>query len=289
MAGSSAARAIAHTERGVEEVRRHSGWWVDYLATGARMHYALWSYRFFDEALADVFPGITAVVLVVLAFRWPETRRDPRLRMCAVIAVGCAAMSMLPRTPIYPFLHRAILLFRAVRAPARLGAYVLLMVAVIGAYGVAGLGRRWRSQRTWPVVVLVLCLLVNVEALRAPLGYTPFSQIPRVYDVLASIPNAVIAELPLAEPQGAFGNAVYMLNSTHHWRPMINGYSGMRPDWYDVVYVEVAGFPVERSLAALRRIGVTHVVVHTAVDSLDRAPGLKLIAADGAIRIYQLQ
>ena len=232
---------------------------------------------------------MTAIVLVILALWWPDTRSDRRLQMCGIAAIGCAAASMAGRTPIFPLLHRTILLFRAVRAPAVMGLYVVLMIAVVAGFGVAGLSRRWPSARTWPIAALVLCGLVNVEALRAPLDYTPFSRIPAVYDVLASIPNAVVVELPLAEPRGAFRNAEYMLNSTRHWRPMLNGYSGMRPDSYDAMYAEVAGFPDDRSLFAFRRIGVTHVIVHNPSDALQGVAALVPIAVEGGIHIYQLR
>ena len=133
----------------------------------------------------------------------------------------------------------------------------------------------------------MLCALVNVEALRAPFTYMPFSEIPKVYEALASLPNAVVAELPLAEPRGAFRNAGYMLNSTRHWRPMVNGYSGIRPDSYDALYEMVAGFPDERALAEFRRVGVTHLIVHGA--PLTGIPALRPVASASGINIYELR
>jgi len=70
---------------------------VDYLATGSRIHFALWSEPFFFKAMSAAFPGLCAIVLVILGFAWPETRRDERFRMCAVAGAGCAAISILPR------------------------------------------------------------------------------------------------------------------------------------------------------------------------------------------------
>ena len=85
-----------------------------------------------------------------------------------------------------------------------------------------------------------------------------------------------------------------MLNSTAHWQPMINGYSGFQPASFFQHAEGLAGFPDDRSLATLREIGVTHVFVHT--DALS-ASSLALLAASrdlqpvdtfGTIRLYSL-
>jgi hypothetical protein len=143
---------------------------------------------------------------------------------------------------------------------------VLLMIAVLAGFGAADLCRRARSARTSAAVAagVTLCALVNIEARRAPLVFTPFSEIPAIYDVLARERSAVIVELPLYEPRAFFGNARYMLSSTRHWRPRLNGYSGFRPASYFEHYDAVHGFPDAATLSALHALGVTHVVVHEA-------------------------
>src|SRR5881397_2274319 len=55
---------------------------------------------------------------------------------------------------------------------------------------------------------------------------------------------------------------MYMLNSTRHWRRILNGYSGFRPSSYDRAYNAAKGFPSASSLMALHGFGVTHIVVH---------------------------
>jgi hypothetical protein len=281
-------------ERSVDE--QFAGSWVDYLATGSRLHWSLWSYRYFDAANSKTFPGIVALILTGLALSWPETRRDARVRMCAVTAVGCAAVSVLPHAPFYQVLHRLIPLFRAVRVPAHLGQIVLLMVAVVAAFGVAGLERRFRMRQKWPIVAAVLCAAVNLEALRAPLVYRPFQGISSVYGVLEASRRAVVVELPFYPARQVFGNAPYMLNSTRHWQPMLNGYSGFLPDSYDAAYQATQGFPDERSLLALHELGVTHVVVHERAfgdharfEAIARVRSLREIGEDGDIHIYQLR
>jgi hypothetical protein len=286
-------------ERPVEDARRYAGSWVDYLSTGSRVHFALWSHRFFGVSQSSTFPGVIAVVLAGLAIAWPETRRDARVRMCLIVAIGCAAVSMLPNTPIYPFLHRLIPFFKAIRVQAHLGQIVLLMIAVAAGFGVAGLGRRWRNARAWPAVGLTLCALAGLEALRSPLFYPPFSGIPAIYDVLAGQPDAVVVELPFYEPRSFFANAPYMLSSTRHWRPMLNGYSGFRPGSYNDTYEAIQSFPDPVALVALHERGVTHIVVHVdeftgmfgreRLEAIARIASLQPVADDASIRIYRLR
>ena len=290
---------LTGVERTTEEARMFAGSWVSYLISGSRVHFGLWSRRFFGRSESPGFPGVTALVLVALALAWPETRRDARVRMCLAAAAGCAIVSMLPGTPIYPLLHRSILLFRAVRVPARLAQMVLLMIAVVAGFGLAGLGRRWRHKRTWPVVGMVVCAFANLEALRAPFGFTPFTEIPPVYDVLARERDAIVVELPFWAPRVYFLNGSYMLNSTRHWRPLLNGYGGFRPSSYVDTYDRVQGFPDVLSLTALHDRGVTHVVVHRAefcalagavrCEAIGRTASLQSVVDDGDIHIYRLR
>jgi hypothetical protein len=281
--------------RTIGEAQRFGGSWRDYLATGSRLHYDLWSYRFFQDAAAATFPGILGLVLAGVAVARPEIRQDRRVRMCLIAAVGCAVVSILPFLPGYPVLHEMVPLFRPIRVPARIGQVVLMMLAIVAGFGVTRICARWRSLRAWPVVAAVLVAAVNVEALRAPFKYQPFSEIPRPYDALADERGAVVIELPFFRPRDFLHNAPYMLNSTRHWRPLLNGYSGFRPASYERSFAAAQGFPQESSLIALHELGVTHVVVHgeiygqTFVDLVNRTGSLSLVASDGVIHIYRLR
>jgi hypothetical protein len=286
---------LAGFERTVDDAQTYAGSWVDYLATGGRFHYALWSRRFVDRAMSNNFPGVTAIALAALACAWPETRRDARLRMCLAAAAGCAAVSMAPNAPLFAALFPYVPLFRAVRVEAHLGQIVLLMIAVAAGFGMAGLLGRIAHPRARAAVVVVALALVNFEALRAPLGYEPFSQIPKIYGVLARQPHAVVVEMPFFSPGQFHSNAPYMLASTRHWQPMLNGYSGFRPEWYGELFERLRNFPDAESIRALGDRGVTHVVVHRdryAEESLEAAmqlDALHLVAEEDGIQIYSLR
>jgi hypothetical protein len=281
--------------RPIEDAQYYAGSWVDYLKTGSYIHFNLWAYRFWPHSESTTFPGVVTLALVAAALTYPETRRDLRVRMCLAAAIGCAGVSMLPRTPIYPVLHGLIPLFSAVRVPGHMGQLVLMMLGIVAGFGVAGLGARWGTSRAWPAVVVALVAAGNLEAWRGPLTYRPFTEIPPIYDVLAHEGDAVVIELPFYSAAGWFLSGEYMLNSTRHWKPILNGYSGFRPASYDRAYEATDGFPGDTSLIALHDLGVTHIVVHGEklgpdfVERCNRTASLSLVAVEGPLHIYRLK
>lgn len=268
--------------------------WANYLATGSRLHYEWWSRPYASEATSFTFPGIIAVALVIVAWCFREHRQDPRFRMCALGGLGCLVMSTAPHWPFYAAIHDRFILFQAVRVVAHLGQVTLLMIAILAGFGVAGLQRRLGPTRAWPVVAVALVVLVNGEALRAPMGFTWFAGISPVYDELAADPNAVVAEIPFPMPQQWFLNGSYMVNSTRHWRPLLNGYSGFRPRSYGESHDALNGFPSDASLIGLHSRGATHVVVHRQAlgpgrfAAIANVRSLRLLANDDEIWLYKL-
>jgi hypothetical protein len=185
------------------------------------------------------------------------------------------------------------------RAATRFGNLFLLAIALLAAIGVAGL-RRARPGRQWvAVAAIATVVLVNLEALRAPFGYRRWSGIPEIYRLLADEPgNVVLAEMPFYPPDAVFKNADYVLNSTAHWRPLMNGYSGYIPS----TYLDVAGllqyFPDARAFPSLNANGVTHIMIHPdrwgrdaprIVEMVSSRPDLELRAVDEntGIRLYR--
>jgi hypothetical protein len=272
--------------------------WTNYAGTGARLHFETWSRGIAGGASTYAFPGFVALALTAVALSDRKQRRDPRVGMCVIIALGCVAVSFAPSWPFYPAVYAAVPLFQAIRAVHRIAQVMLLMVAVLAGLGVAVLARRWGGGRVWPAAAAALVLLVNGEALRAPLGLVWFEGIPAVYDALAADPAAVIVEAPFPMPQQWFLNSRYMVNSTRHWRPMLNGYSSYRPPSYYEAYEIMQGFPGDASLIALHHLGVTHVVVHVKEmpridpardDPFENVPSLQLQARDDDVLIYRLR
>jgi hypothetical protein len=280
-------------ERSIAEVANFSAGWRDYLVTGGRLHYDWWSQQFFAGRTA-LFPGVTALALAV-AGAWTQ-RRDPRVR--TVIAFGAIGivMSFGAALPGYAFMHEYVPLIAGMRNAARWGWLLLASIAVLAGFGASSaLGALGAKGR---VLVLGAAVLVTIEAWRAPVGFTRFEGLPRIYDRIAQEPDLVLAEFPLYSGDRVSENGPYVLANTRYLRPLVNGYSGFQPPRFEKRAEILTRFPDADAIAGLRALGVTHVTVHVdafrdrygeaAVDAVSRADGLTLVEEADGIRLYRL-
>jgi hypothetical protein len=280
--------------RSVEEVALYSASWSDYLATGGRLHYAWWSHHWF-EGRTPLFPGLIGLALAAAALLSAELRRDRRIRMAAAIGVVGLALSFGPALPGYSWLHHHVPLFEGLRAAARWGVLLLTAVAILAGFTVSLLERRARGWTYWPAAALTLLALITLESLRAPLAFTGVPRIPALYDALRESTGAVVVEFPLFSGPSVSENARYMLNSTRHFRPMVNGYSGFETASFRQRAERWRRFPAADVLADMTALGVTHIVVHTReysaaqVEAAAASPALELLLDDGARRLYRLR
>lgn len=246
-------------ERSLEDTARYSAEISDYLAAAGRFHFGLWSARFFQgDAL---FPGFTALALAGVAIGTTVAFRDSRARMVLAVGVAAFALSFGPAFPPYRWLYAAFPLLTGIRGAVRLGQFTLAAIGILAGYGLVELQRRLRGRWTLPVAA-ALILVANLEAMRAPIGYSEFTGIPPVYDVLKRTSDeAVLVWFPFHPSPRFHLNAPYMLASTRFWRPMLNGYSGFKPASFYRHVEALANFPDDASLRYLREQHVTHVVV----------------------------
>jgi hypothetical protein len=289
--------AAVRTEQGLTrslaEVASYSADWRDWLTTAGRLHFAAWSHRFYDSTDA-LFPGVVPLMLASVAIGSGAALRDPRARMLLVIAVAGFALSFGPAFPPYAWLYEALPLLQGIRGAARFGYLTIFAVAGLAAYGLARLQRRAGPGRHGAIVLAVLCLVaVNAESWRAPIGLVRFEGIPAIYDRLAGERHAVVAEMPFPHPDRVADNAPYVLASTRHFHPLVNGYSGFTPQGYVRRAAALADFPDDRSIGELQRLGVTHVVVHDERDPMLAAraaqwPQLQPFVEERGLRIYRL-
>ncbi len=277
--------------RSLAEAALYSGTWRDYLMTLGRLHGSLWSYRFAGGTA--LFPGVVGILLAAAALLTGVAVSDRRARMCLAMGVAGVALSFGIHLPGYESLYGVLPLLHAIRAPVRFGYLAIVASAMLAGFGAVALRRRVPA-RLWPPLVAVAVATATLETLAAPIGLTRAAPVPSIYATLRNEPGAVVAELPLPEPHMVFLNARFMLSSTAHWKPMVNGYSGFVPDSYRDHYEEIAAFPDARSVAALQRLGVTHVFVHAnrleedALAALEGLAALQELRREGAIRLYRL-
>jgi hypothetical protein len=285
--------------RSISEVAQYSAHWQDYLATGGRLHYAWWSQRFFEGRTA-LFPGFVAVALAAAAFAYGVAWRDRRARMAVAVGALGLAFSFGPGLPGYAWLHEHITLLGGIRNAARWGWLVLLAVAVLAGFGVAEIERRraWTGRKA-ATFGMALALLVTVEAIRTPVGFTPFEGFPRIYDRLAGESRVVLAEFPLYSGGTISRNGPYVRNNVRYFQPLVNGYSGFQSPAFEQRAAALRGFPGAEAIHELKRLGVTHVTVHAeafasrsgreALDAVDHTEGLQRVAEDEGIRLFRVR
>jgi len=309
-----------HMVRTLDIVKDYSATPKGYLAASGRIHMATWSGSFFKDPIDSFFPGVTILLLAAAAIVAAFRRRSPgdpfraRVLMLVVIGIAGFVLSLGTATPIYGWLFTIFPPMQGLRAAARFGNLFLLAVAVLGGMAVGNLlsteagsqtsgslsgVRRHADRRRWLAIAAIL--LVNIESLRAPFTYRDFDGIPRIYNLLALEPGpVVVAEQPFYPRWAIFQNGAYVLASTAHWQPLMNGYSGYTPASYQHYADSFWYFPEERAIQAMKDAGVTHVVVHpggfgrdaeAVAKAVERRTDFELlaIAARDGSRLYRLK
>jgi hypothetical protein len=284
-----------HREQGaarlLRDVELYSASWKDYLSTPSRLHYSAWSSRWFTGTA--LFPGLAAMIVAAVAVVRGTAWRDPRARMCLAFGICGLLLSFGTKLPGYELLFQTVPLLQAVRAVSRFGYLGTMAVGFLAAFGLAELRARLTPRR-WPAAAATLLALLALEPLVAPLRFTPFAGVSSIYETIASDEHAVVVELPMPSGFGWFGNARYMINSTRHFRPMLNGYSGFAPASFHEHVAAVARFPHPDAIDALRTAGVTHVFVHLdgftqeQQSLMETSASLRRMRAEGRIVLYRV-
>jgi hypothetical protein len=284
--------------RGLDEAATYAASWRDYVAASGRLHYELWSRPFGRELGAFLFPGVTALLLTAMAVATGRAWSRPA-RLWVGLGITGLVLSFGTLLPGYAYLHWAVPLLQGIRASVRFGVLALAAVAALAAFGLVALrGRLAGTPRLRLAISVAALVLVTAEAARVPVGYTTARTAPSVYRFIADQPGAVLVELPMWTGVDMGRNARYMLHSTRHWRPLLNGYSGFTPASYWEHTEALEAFPDASAIAYLRAVGVTHVAVHAnwfaerfgeaRLDRIPEAPGLRRLLDGGNLSFYEL-
>jgi hypothetical protein len=247
-------------ERLDRDVRLYSATLSNYLATtAANVVHGWWSAPF-GQSERFLFPGVIALVLAVLGAFSIDRRRVTLLAMGTIGFV----ISLGLNSPFYEPLRAVFLPYRGLRAPSRASILVVLAVAALGAYGWARVTRgRPKAITTVATLVMAAALLLEFRT-RMDQWLTVPAQPAEVYRWLAMQPRSVVAEVPFARADRLHSiyDGLYMFNSTWHWQPIVNGYSGFFPKTFIELAEHTASFPDDRSIAYLKQRGVDLLVIH---------------------------
>ena len=123
--------------------------------------------------------------------------------------------------------------------------------------------------------------------------------VPAPYALLAQLPKAPVAEFPFYGERVAFHlHTQYMLFSTFHWQPLVNGYSDHIPADFRQAAAVLDSFPSTDTFAVLRRYRVRYVTIHwdmfgpRAAEIRQRlepfAPYLRKLGEDDLMTLYEV-
>ena len=211
---------------------------------------------------------------------------------------------------LYWWFYQYVPGFDGLRVPARMAMVFALALAIVGGYGARAIERVVRRPGA---VLAAVVLLFLVEASPAPISLNGTWSVgdmtpppvpvlapdgpPAIYRAVASLSaRAVLAEFPFGEEQY---DLRYMLYSSAHWRPLVNGYSGGFPRSHAVNRAALGRVLDDPDTAwrVLTASGATHAVVHEHVFAGDGGPrvsawlegcGAREVAESGGDRLFEL-
>ena len=253
--------------RSTDEIAKFSARPYDYLV--ATPDNRIYGGVFEGHSERRLFPGIVPVLLAIGGF----FLRRPTLSAAVYLIPLVAAfeMSLGLHGYVYRFLYDHVPVFAGLRAPARLGIFVLMFLAILAAAGYAAVHDAVPPALRRALAVVISCVLL-LEYSVSPLRLVAYENAaPQAYAFLARLPSGVAAEFPVPARNTVPGpDARYTYMSTFHWKPLVNGYSGYHPPSYLRRLDQLQSFPDASSLEVLRRTGVTYVLVHLSAYESER-------------------
>jgi len=150
------------------------------------------------------------------------------------------------------------------RVPSRFAVLVVFATAGLAALGFAWLQRVGRSVSLIAGTLLVPAMLLE-WAVVPPASSRPQPDLtPRIYQVVSTLNVHALVSLPCYRRSPTWPlDADYMLYSTTHWRPIVNGYGRAESREFHWVAGAVNAFPGPNSAIRMRLLGIDHVVVHS--------------------------
>lgn len=287
--------------RTVEDAVRWAARPHGYLVSPANAHrWLLDAVRQFGPWDEVLFPGFVAVILgaagVLTALRGSGRDRESAL-LYGTLGILAFWASFGPSAGLYRVLFH-LPAFSFLRAPSRLGLVVVLCLAIFSAFALRALFRLVSTPRR-PLLAGLATTIAVADLLIFPLRWDRAPELPAPYKLLAASPRGPLAEFPFYGDRIAFPlHAQYMLFSTSHWMPMVNGYSDVIPLDFREAAPVLATFPSDDAFRVLARRRVRYLAIHWDMydgrqdDVRDRLTKylrfLRLLAQDERMSLYEV-
>jgi 4-amino-4-deoxy-L-arabinose transferase-like glycosyltransferase len=196
----------------------------------------------------------------------PLRRRETTVFYGLVGAIAFWA-SFGPKAGLYTALYYTMPVFTFLRAPGRFGILVVLALGVLALVALQVVLER-RSPRAQLVGGSLVALLLTAEFATAPIRLEDAADkapVPAAHLRLATMPPGAVVEMPFWYNRSDFPrHARYMLFSTYHWHPLVNGYSDHIPRWFRDDVIRISSLPTAESLQiVVNRHQAKYAIFHT--------------------------
>jgi hypothetical protein len=245
--------------RTLDDARQYS---VNLGAWGAS---SAWAHRWWLPALGNynevLFPGILATLFGCIGVKILFQRARDTAMLYALIAIFAFWSAFGPDAGLYRLFYETLPIFTFLRAPGRMGVMVTLAAVVFASIAIAHVIARLPKPS---VAAAMLSLVAIAELWTMPLTQFRDVEPPSpAYRLLATLPPGAVAEFPWWYERPQFPrHAYYMLNSTTHWKPLVNGYSDHIPADFRKWVQPMSSFPTRESFALLAQARARYVVFH---------------------------
>jgi len=255
-------------ERTLADARVYSAGWRAYLASPILLHQ--WMLPLIGTWREVLFPGFLPVLYGLVGLLWLVRRAapvGPRATRAVVgfyAALGGLALwaSFGPDAGLYTVLHETVPVFSMLRAPSRFGILVVLALAVLGGIGLAWI-RSWFGETARRRLTTTTLVAVIAGSSAGAIGVRDAPEPSMAERQLVNMPTKPLVQFPFYALGGErFRHTEYMLQSTLHWTPMINGYSDHMPPRFYADADALATFPSPDAWRVMQELGARYVLVH---------------------------
>jgi len=254
--------------------------------------------------------GILVIVRILLGLVFGLKRpaaKDPEVKILG----GYSATLLLaflftfgPKGP-YHFLYEYVPGFQAIRVAARFQIFVMFALAVLAAFGLRTLVRRFDRPASRVAIVVLAAGLISLEFLSIPIPYSRIrlkKEMPEIYKWLAANREpGVLVELPLPsyDKGTASMEGLRMYYSLFHRNTLVNGYSGYFPPLYTELCRRQEFYDFERLIDDFQALTVDHILIHFDEMREELKPGwlaklkhlsedIRLIRQDGDDYLFEM-
>jgi hypothetical protein len=224
--------------------------------------------------------GVTAIFLILTGY---------------VFALGFFSTFLGIKLPLY-YLSEKISFFSAIRAPQRFALLIYFGILILSSYGFIALS----TKLGYKIKALAMGVLACVFILEVYPAKLPFAPIPTytpsaIDQEIAKLSNQnntkyKILHLPIytARPGYPTQEATYMVDSTLHWNPILNGFSGAEPIGFKADMMKLAQLPQPEALRVLADRGVTAIALHRPLDKEIRLQLLAFFTGKDGVAVIHL-